>query len=167
MEQTLTLTRIDRYTTGKDNKPLINKNNKPYESVRIRAQEHGENLLSGFGGAWNRDWKVGDKVTVRVTEGKINPKTNQPYLNFSKVDKEAELEGRVSLMEAYIRETLVPSLKNLNERLEKLEPKKVAMVGNTNLPYPLPEDEVSDPDNMANFDQPLDEENLDNLDKTI
>lgn len=52
---------------------------KPYTSVRIKTQEHGDKQLSGFGNAGNKDWKEGDTVEINVTEKVSNGRT---FLNF-------------------------------------------------------------------------------------
>lgn len=48
---------------------------KPFTSVSIKTQEHGEKYMSGFGNKDNAGWKVGDKVNIKVTP-------NGEYLNF-------------------------------------------------------------------------------------
>lgn len=52
---------------------------KQYWSVRIKTEEHGDKILSGFGNAGNKDWKVGDTVEITVTEVNKDGKT---YYNF-------------------------------------------------------------------------------------
>lgn len=71
-----TITSINRYTTKKDGTPLVTARGKPYTSVRITTQEHGTNILSGFGNSENAQWKVGDKVDIIVEQ-------KGSYWNFS------------------------------------------------------------------------------------
>lgn len=100
----LTISKIAKFTTKKDGTPLKTKAGKPYTSIRIQALEHGEKWLSGFGGSWNDNWSEGDQVSVDVTQ-------NGEYLNFSKVDTESVLLGRVEELEktvAQIKAVLKP-----------------------------------------------------------
>lgn len=98
------ITKISRFTTGKDNKPLINKNGKPYTRVSIKVAEHGDTFLSGFGDPVNESWKEGDDVEIIVDEVESNGKK---YLNFSmpkKIDKGVEtilksLDARITALE--------------------------------------------------------------------
>lgn len=107
------ITKISRFTTGKDNKPLINKNGKPYTRVSIKVAEHGDTFLSGFGDPANESWKEGDDVEITVDEVESNGKK---YLNFSmpkKIDKGVEailkgLEARIKALE----DRKLPSLAN-------------------------------------------------------
>lgn len=77
-----TITQIDRYTTKKDGSPLISVKGRPYTSVRIKTQEHGDKVISGFGNAENAAWQVGSTVDITVT-----PKGE--YLNFDMPNREA------------------------------------------------------------------------------
>lgn len=72
----LHITKIARFTTKKDGSPLVNKNGKPYTSVRIQTQEHGDKWLSGFENAEVKNWAEGATVDVEVTQ-------NGDYFNFS------------------------------------------------------------------------------------
>lgn len=49
---------------------------KPYTSLVIKTQSHGERTLSGFGNASNAMWKPGDEVEITVEQ-------KGAYLNFS------------------------------------------------------------------------------------
>lgn len=69
------LTSVARYTTNKEGQPLMGKNGKPYSSIRIKTNVHGDKLLSGFGNKDNALWNVEDEVEIIVTE-------NGQYLNF-------------------------------------------------------------------------------------
>lgn len=52
---------------------------KPYTSLGIQTQEHGDKWLNGFGNPDNAHWKEGDTVDVEVKEV---PKGDRVYLNF-------------------------------------------------------------------------------------
>lgn len=54
--------------------------NKPYTSLSIKAQEYGDNFLSGFGNKDNASWKEGD--VVEVAEVKQVEKDGKTYYNF-------------------------------------------------------------------------------------
>lgn len=72
----VTLTFVGRYDTKKDGTPLLTKAGKPYTSLRIKCNEHGDKYLSGFDGSQTKDWKIGDTVDIEVEE-------KGEYLNFS------------------------------------------------------------------------------------
>ena len=52
------------------------KTGKPFVSLGLKTQEHGDKWLSGFDGKQTRDWKVGDTVEIDVEQ-------KGEYLNFS------------------------------------------------------------------------------------
>lgn len=95
----VTITKISRFTTDKDGKPLMTKDNHPYTRLRLQTNEQGAEWLSGFGNADNAQWAEGDTVEIEV-------KQVGQYLNFStpkQADvleaKFAELEKRVTALE--------------------------------------------------------------------
>jgi hypothetical protein len=94
----LTITGIWRYTTKQDGSPLVGSNGKPYTSIRIKTQEYGDKLLSGFGDVWNAEWKDGQQIDVDVEE-------KGQYLNFKKVNPVKKLEERVVKLEAAVFKT--------------------------------------------------------------
>lgn len=101
------------YRTEKDKKgnPLKTKDGKPYTRVLIKSEEYGDQLISGFGGDWNKDWKEGEEVTIEITEVKKDDKT---FLNFGKVN---------------MTDRLMEMIQELNKRvmaLEKAQKEKVA-----------------------------------------
>lgn len=79
--ETVTLTKISRFTTGKDGTALKTKTGKPYTRVIIQTEEH-EKSLSGFGSKVTDAWTEGSKAEVEITK-------NGEYLNFSLPKKEA------------------------------------------------------------------------------
>ena len=67
------ITKISHYEKDRDNKPLINRNNKPYTRCLI-VDEKGRRI-SGFGSATTQAWGEGDMVELEITQ-------NGNYLNF-------------------------------------------------------------------------------------
>lgn len=130
MIKELTLTQISRFDKGTDGQPYMSKTGKPYTCVRIKAAEYGEQWLSGFGGSWNKDWKIGDQVTVNVEE-KPNPKGGL-YLNFERVEMESRLLEMVN---------------NLNRRVTALETWKASQ-GPQKSPMGTDYPEGPDPDEI-------------------
>lgn len=65
----ITLTHIAR-----NNK--TSKAGKPYVSVGIKCDAHGDRFINGFGNKENANWKVGDTVEVDIEQ-------KGEYLNFS------------------------------------------------------------------------------------
>jgi hypothetical protein len=76
------LTFVGRYTTKKDGSPLIGKSGKPYTSVRIKTNAHGDKYLSGFENESTKGWKAGDEVEISVEQ-------KGEYLNFSTAKSQA------------------------------------------------------------------------------
>lgn len=58
------------------------KTGKPFVSVSIKTQEHGDKYLSGFASLDNADWEVGDTVEVQIEQ-------KGEYLNFTTKEKKA------------------------------------------------------------------------------
>lgn len=91
---------------------------KAYVSVSIKTREYGDKYVSGFGNAWNQNWKVGDTVEVDVTKKPGVDKAGKPteYMNFSRPDPLAlvtktlmalsvdiiDIKRRVSVLEARV-----------------------------------------------------------------
>ena len=86
------LTKITRFTTYKDGKPLVTKDNRPYTRVRIQTNEHAGEWLSGFENADTAHWQEGDTVEINVKQAGI-------YLNFSTPKQTDVLEARVVELE--------------------------------------------------------------------
>ena len=106
----LTLTQVNRYTTKKDGSPLITSKGRPYTSVRIKTQEHGDTMISGFGSESNAHWKAGDTVEADVVQ-------KGEYMNFSMpaVEKVANMEQSARIMN-YLTFEVLPKLNYLYER---------------------------------------------------
>ena len=97
MIQKLTLTTVIR-------KPMVSpRTNKPYTSLSIKAKEHGDRYLSGFGSAKTDGWKEGDVVTLEVTESEKLDKNNRPYLNWDHIDNEKLMEQRIVDLERRVK----------------------------------------------------------------
>lgn len=62
---------------------MSNRTGKPFTSLGIRTQEHGEKWLSGFGNKDNSTWKNGDVVEIDIEQ-------KGEYLNFT-VPKKADM----------------------------------------------------------------------------
>ena len=56
--------------------PKTSQAGKPYTSLSIKTNEHGEKWLSGFGNKDNQNWAEGDTVEIEVEQ-------KGEYLNFS------------------------------------------------------------------------------------
>lgn len=65
----VTITQVSR-------KERTAKSGKPYTSLGLKTNEHGDKWLSGFGNKDNADWKAGDTVEIDVEQ-------KGEYLNFS------------------------------------------------------------------------------------
>ena len=95
----LTLTQV--YRTDKDKKGalLVTKDGRNYTRLGVKAKEHGDKWLSGFGNSKNSGWKEGDQVEVIVEQ-------KGEYLNFSMPKETDALEQRVSQLEADVKALL-------------------------------------------------------------
>lgn len=71
----VTLRKIARFENDKNGNPLRTKDGKPYQSVRVQTEEHGDKWLSGFGNKTTDTWVEGSKVEVLVEQ-------KGEYLNF-------------------------------------------------------------------------------------
>ena len=65
----VTITRISK-------KEKVSAKGKPFTSLGLQTQEHGDKWLSGFDGKETRNWKIGDTVEIEVEQ-------NGEYLNFT------------------------------------------------------------------------------------
>lgn len=75
------------YTTDKDKlgNPLKSKKGFPYTRMSIKCEQFGDQWLSGFQNADNKEWKEGDEVEIIKTE---NSKDGKIYLNFETPKKD-------------------------------------------------------------------------------
>lgn len=96
----LQITQVYRTTVDRDRKPLIGKNDKPYERLSIKTQEYGSRWLSGFGSDSNLNWSQGTKVDLEVVEV---VKGDNTYLNFKEINKGDLIEKRVLTLEEKVK----------------------------------------------------------------
>lgn len=128
------LTKIARYTTDKNNQPLILKSGKnagkPYTSVRVQTDQHGERWISGFGDDINAKWTEGQEVEIVVEE-------KGQYLNFNMPSKVGVLAETVKAQESVLTEIAfkVGLIYNLQQEIAK----KVGL-GADKPKYEYPED---------------------------
>lgn len=106
--QKVTLSFINRTDKDKNGNPLVTKTGKPYSRLSIKTIQHGDKYLSGFSDGWNQGWKLGDEVSIDVTQ-------NGQYLNFGKVNMEAVLLDRVNSLEAKMIQ-VVAEIKRINNK---------------------------------------------------
>lgn len=114
-----TLTFVGRYTTKKDGSALVSSQGKPYTSVRIKTQEHGDKFISGFGNAENAHWKAGDTVDIEVVQ-------KGDYLNFTMPKKEEKMAASAAELKNLLEFGVIGRL----DRLEALLHKIVKLVQN-------------------------------------
>lgn len=88
----------------------------PYVRIMIKTQEHGDKLLSGFGNAYNDQWKKGDTVNIEVKEV---VKGDITYLNFEAVKpvKTDVKENPAVLNKLAELEQLIVGIKITQERM--------------------------------------------------
>lgn len=91
--KTVTITRISR-------EEKTSKTGKPYESVGLQVKEV-EGWINGFGGAWNKSWKEGDKVTLDLYKEEYNGKE---YTKFRQVDMNMLVMMKIDRMEMMIKD---------------------------------------------------------------
>lgn len=126
----LHITKIAKFTTKKDGTPLTTKDGRPYTSVRIQTQEHGERWLSGFENAISRNWKEGDTVEAEVEE-------KGEYMNFRTLKPEDKVNEK---LEKVLNKLVGLSMK-LDAIYNAIRPKEKN-------PYPTAESEGIDLDNV-------------------
>lgn len=102
---------------------------KPYVRMLIKCQEHGDKLLSGFGGQDNAHWKAGDEVEVDIEEIEKN---GTKYLNFKTLKKGDKADEKL--------EMILNRIVGLQLRVETV----IALLSPKTDPYPTPEDEGID-----------------------
>lgn len=110
MQQNVTLTQVSR------KEKTSSKTGRPFTSLGIRTQEHGEQWLSGFGNKDNVSWKVGDKVEIIVEQ-------KGEYLNFSMPTntKNDASDAGVARLNNFITFKLEPLAVKLQAAIDRLE----------------------------------------------
>lgn len=82
--------------------PLTSKSTgKPFTSLRITTQQHGDSQLSGFGNKDNEHWNVGMEVDIDVEQ-------KGQYLNFStaKGSSVSKADVKLGFMEQNMKEMM-------------------------------------------------------------
>lgn len=118
-----TITKIYRSFQDKQGNSLKTKDGRNFERVAIKTQEYGDRYISGFGGDWNENWKIGDIIDIKIEQ-------KGEYLNFSKIDRLDrldELEMRIDELEARMvaYEMRGSEIKNLNYNKDMIEQDKL------------------------------------------
>jgi len=144
----VTLTQVNRYTTKQDGTPLTFPDKqtgqpKAYTSIRIKCQEYGDKVLSGFGGQWNANWAPGMKVDIEYSE---KPGTDRngnavTYYNFRKPNQLAALEQRVIKIEQHLGLQATPIAPQTPQAPPQTPPQQVDTVE-------YPEEEEITPDQI-------------------
>lgn len=107
-----TITKINRFTQGKDGQPLKTKDGRPYTRVVIQIEEQ-EKPLSGFENADTKAWKEGSIVDIETEQ-------KGEYFNFRVPKKEDKvLENTETILN-----NLVGMKISLQRIIELLENKK-------------------------------------------
>ena len=123
----LTLTSVERV------QQTSKKTGKPYTSLRIKAQEYGDKLISGFGRKDNDSWAVG-----QVVEGTVEEKGQ--YLNL--IPSQGAGKADPADM-TFIKETLNEiafKVGIINNRTEKIAEKVGVTAPKTKVEYPTEEE---------------------------
>ena len=97
---TTKLTDIRQITTDRAGVPLRTRDGRLYTRLLIKAENYGNQWISGFANKQNYNWKVGDLVNIEIQEVQKN---GQTYLNFRTQDRIDLLEARIATLEIQIR----------------------------------------------------------------
>ena len=117
---TTKLTDIRQITTDRAGVPLRTRDGRLYTRLLIKAENYGNQWISGFANKQNYNWKVGDLVNIEIQEVQ---KDGQTYLNFRTQDRIDLLEGRIATLEIQIRNLMgSQEPKKEKEQLEELPP---------------------------------------------
>lgn len=104
----VTLTAVNR------KERVSSRTGKPFISLGIKTNEHGEKWLSGFDSKETKEWKSGDKVEIEVEQ-------KGEYLNFS-VPKKADMgpaanNAGLAEIKNILRLDIEERLKGMEQRL--------------------------------------------------
>ena len=115
------------FTTNKDGKSYIDKNNKPFRRASFKVDESKGNYVYGNVFDPQIDWKDGDEVEMIITEGEYNGK---PSYSFELPKKEDRYASRIEHLENEVTK--------LNLALVSVEKYlwPDGKVNGTNIPYP-------------------------------
>lgn len=96
-------------------KERISQAGKPFTSMSIKTQEHGDKWLGGFLSEGNKDWVVGDTVDIEIS-------TKGDYLNYSlpkSENKPSQSPESIARLTNLIEFKVLPALQTLLERTPK------------------------------------------------
>lgn len=100
-------------------KQKVSKNGKMYNSISIKTDEYGDQLLGGFGNNENNKWKEGDVVEITVTK-------NGEYMNFenehTRTSKNEDVLEALRQLYSFVEEMHNEIMTALG-RPEKIKPK--------------------------------------------
>ena len=114
------LTDIKQITTDRAGVPLRTRDGRLYTRLLIKAENYGNQWISGFANKQNYNWKVGDLVNIEIQEVQKN---GQTYLNFRTQDRIDLLEARIATLEIQIRNLMgSQEVKKEKEQPEELPP---------------------------------------------
>ena len=117
---TTKLTDIKQITTDRAGVPLRTRDGRLYTRLLIKAEDYGNQWISGFANKQNYNWKVGDLVNIEIQEVQ---KDGQTYLNFRTQDRIDLLEARIATLEIQIRNLMgSQEPKKEKEQPEELPP---------------------------------------------
>jgi hypothetical protein len=95
-------------------KDRVSKAGKPFVSLGIMTDQHGDKWLSGFDNETTNQWQVGDTVDIEI-------KTNGDYLNFmlpKKVDSSPAMSnGATAEIKNILMLKVIPMLQDIQDRL--------------------------------------------------
>lgn len=116
------------------------KTGKPFTSISIKTEAHGDKYLSGFGNSDNASWEAGTEVEIDTSS--VN-KDGKEYINFT-TPKKAVTPQTESRTANLIEFKVIPMLENLDIRLSRLE-QKAGVIEVVEPPY-----DVEAADEMSN-----------------
>lgn len=89
---------------------------RPFTSLGLMTEEHGEKWLSGFAGKDTADWKVGDTVDIEVEQ-------KGDYLNFKvpTLVKNSPSDAIVAKLENFVTFKLEPLAVKMAAAIDRLE----------------------------------------------
>lgn len=92
-----TITDIHKKTADKTGKPYVTKDGRPFTRLEIKTASTGDELLSAFENALNKNWAVGQEVDAKVVV------KENGYKNLEALSKTDILEIRVISLETKVR----------------------------------------------------------------
>ena len=96
---------VNQFKAGKDGKPYMTKNGKPFVRVSVKVAEYGDQYISGLWFGADCPWQVGHKVELQISEGEYQGKKELKFEIPKREDK--------SLAEINARQNSVPASSTL------------------------------------------------------